>query len=289
MIENKQQRPILIASFSAASAPPPRVIHHSSLITHNRPTSFLFSTNKTNRIIVLIRAPMKTKEKQFPIPYKFAVGSTGHPACPERTRRACALQCRARSVFLVGRVFGGARRKSAKQKINGKPASDQNQPRPGSRSPIAQQDDKNYASPNNIKRRHHRITERFVGTFRRWPRASQTENPNNRQNVKNQHGGDDVVQQVAVKVAIFAAERIVSARQNQKRSPQALHQQSDPRHSSPIQNSSPLEEQPIARHGVISPRAGQQHPVDAAESGNHDGESHQRNAEPGKDGLQRGR
>src|SRR5277367_3822413 len=251
MIENKQQRPILIASFSAASAPPPRVIHHSSLITHNRPTSFLFSTNKTNRIIVLIRAPMKTKEKQFSIPYKFAVGSTGHPACPERTRRACALQCR-------------ARRKSAKQKINGKPASDQNQPRPGSRSPIAQQDDKNYASPNNIKRRHHRITKRLVRPLRRWPRASQTENPNNRQNVKNQHGGDDVVEQVAVKVAIFAAERIVSARQNQKRSPQALHQQSDPRHSSPIQNSSPLEEQPIARHGVISSRAGQQHAVDAA-------------------------
>src|SRR5271170_6880120 len=82
-------------------------------------------------------------------------------------------------------VLGVTRRKRAKQKINGKPASDQNQPRPGRRSPIPQQDDQNYASPNNVKRRHHRITERFVRPLRRWPRAPQTENPNDRQNVKN--------------------------------------------------------------------------------------------------------
>src|SRR5271168_2921593 len=171
-------------------------------------------------------------------------------------------------------VLGVTRRKSSKQCINWQPASDQNQPRPSSRSSIAQQDDKNYASPNNVKRRHHGITKSFVGTFRRRPRASQTENPNDRQNVKNQHGGDDVVQQVAVKVAIFAAERIVGARQHQKRGPYSLDNERDSRHSSPIQNSSPLEEQPIARHGVISPRAGQQHAVDAPKSGNHDGQSH---------------
>src|SRR5271170_91274 len=171
-------------------------------------------------------------------------------------------------------VLGGARRKSAKQKINRQPASDQNQPGPSSRSPITQQDDKNHASPNNIKRRHHRITKRLVRPLRQRPRASQTENPNNRQNVKNQHGGNDVIQQVAVKIAIFAAERIVGARQHQKRGPYSLDNERDSRHSSPIQNSSPLEEQPIARHGVISPGAGQQHAVDAPKSGNHDGQSH---------------
>src|SRR5271156_6027104 len=171
-------------------------------------------------------------------------------------------------------VLGVTRQKRSKQCINWKPAGDQNQPRPSSRSPITQQDDKNYASSNNVKRRHHGITERFVGTLGEWLQAAQTKDADDRQDVKNQHGGDDVVQQVAVKVAIFAAERIVGARQNQKRGPRSLDNERDSRHSSPIQNSSPLEEQPIARHGVISPRAGQQHAVDAPKSGNHDGQSH---------------
>jgi hypothetical protein len=34
---------------------------------------------------------MKTKEKQFSIPYKFALGGIGNLACPERMRRAGTL------------------------------------------------------------------------------------------------------------------------------------------------------------------------------------------------------
>src|SRR5271155_3250178 len=108
MIENKQQRPILIASFSAVFAParrggpprrggsPPRLIHHKSLITNHRLTPFLFSTNKTNRIIIPMSAPLKTKDKRFSIQYKFAFGGTvlpavaGNPAC--LPRQACALR-----------------------------------------------------------------------------------------------------------------------------------------------------------------------------------------------------
>jgi hypothetical protein len=87
MTENNQQRPILIASFSRVSAParrggpPPRLIHRSSLITHHRLTPFLFNTNKTNRIIIPTRAPLKTKDKQFSIPHKSADPGTGNPAC----------------------------------------------------------------------------------------------------------------------------------------------------------------------------------------------------------------
>src|SRR5580700_2454868 len=61
----------LIASFSAISAPAcrggpaPHLTHHSSLITRHCPTPFLFNTNKTHRIIVLVRALLKTKEKRF--------------------------------------------------------------------------------------------------------------------------------------------------------------------------------------------------------------------------------
>jgi hypothetical protein len=57
----------LIASFSAISAPVPRLSNHDLRIA-----PFLFDTNKAHKIIILMRALMKTKEKRFSIPYKFA-------------------------------------------------------------------------------------------------------------------------------------------------------------------------------------------------------------------------
>src|SRR5271155_5432386 len=193
------------------------------------------------------------------------------------------------SPFLPGTISATTPRKRSKQKINRQPAGDQNQPRQSSRSPIPQQHHQNHAGPNNIKPRHHRITKRPVRTLRQRPQPPQTENPNNRQNIKNQHSRNNVIQQIAIKVPIFSADRIVSPRQNQKRGPQALHQQSNPRHPSPIQNSRALEEQPIPRHGVISPRTGEQHPVDAPKSRNHNCQSHQSNAQPRKHRLQSSR
>src|SRR5277367_406100 len=212
---------------------------------------------------------MKTKEKRF----------------SNRNKKAHS----AFSLFFAGRNFGSARRKRAKQKINRKPAGNQNQSRQSSRSPIAQQHHQNHASPNNVKPRHHRITKRLVRTFRQRLQSPQTENPNNRQNVKNQNSRNNVVQQIAIKIPIFPAHRIISPRQHQKRRPQSLHQQSNPRHPSPIQNSRALEEQPIPRHSVISPRTGEQHPIDAPKSGNHNSQSHQRNAQPRKHSLQSSR
>src|SRR5271167_2998071 len=214
----------LITTNSGPSAPCARLTHHSSLLTQHCLTPFLFNTNKTHRIITLMRTPLKTKEKQFSIQYKFAVGSIGNLACALRSSH---------SVFLAGRILGTVCRKSAKQKINRQPAGDQDQPRPSRRSPIPQQHHKNYARPNNVKRRHHRITERLIRPFRQRPRAPQTKNPNNRQNIKNQNSRNNVIQQIAIKVPIFPAARIISPRQNQKRSPNSLHQQRNSRHSSP--------------------------------------------------------
>ncbi len=56
-----------------------------AVTTHQSPiTPFLFDTNKTHRIITLLRTLLKTKEKQFSIRYKFAVGSIGNLACAPR-------------------------------------------------------------------------------------------------------------------------------------------------------------------------------------------------------------
>ena len=56
--------------------PAPRFTHHLSLVTHRCLTSFLFDTNGTHKIV----APLKTKEKQVSIRYKFALRGTGLPA-----------------------------------------------------------------------------------------------------------------------------------------------------------------------------------------------------------------
>jgi hypothetical protein len=76
-----------IASFSAVSAPArhgrpaPHLTHHLSRFTHRCLAPFLFRTNKPRKINILPRAPLKTKEKQFSIQYKFAYLGTATPRC----------------------------------------------------------------------------------------------------------------------------------------------------------------------------------------------------------------
>jgi hypothetical protein len=73
----------------AASASAPRLSHHSPLITHHCLTPFLFDTNKVHKIIILLRALLKTKEKQFSIRYKFALRGKSSPAAEAILPLAC--------------------------------------------------------------------------------------------------------------------------------------------------------------------------------------------------------
>ena len=79
----------LIGTIRPTFTSAPLFTHHSSLITrhcltHHRLTSFLFDTNKPHKIIILASLPMKTKEKQFSIRYKWSLRGTGNPACALR-------------------------------------------------------------------------------------------------------------------------------------------------------------------------------------------------------------
>jgi hypothetical protein len=74
----------LIATKFDISAP-------ASHLTDHCLTSFLFRTNKPHRIIILARAMMKTKEKQFSIRYKSASRGPGQPVAGASTLR-CALR-----------------------------------------------------------------------------------------------------------------------------------------------------------------------------------------------------
>src|SRR5271155_4742751 len=67
LITRHSSLPKLIASPRPVLAPAPRPINRNSRIA-----PLLFDTNKVRRIIILIRALMKTKDIQFSIRYKFA-------------------------------------------------------------------------------------------------------------------------------------------------------------------------------------------------------------------------
>src|SRR6202050_5309605 len=106
----------LIASFSAVSAP--HLTHPWSRITHRCPRPFLFRTNKPHKIIIEPRALLKTKEKQFSIQYKFAVGSiclpavAGHLACAHLISFGCGTKGKIADVRRADRRPRIAKRES---------------------------------------------------------------------------------------------------------------------------------------------------------------------------------
>src|SRR5271165_2339651 len=84
----------LIANFSAISAPARRGGPVLRLSNHDSPiASFLFDTNKAHRIIIPMRAPLKTKEKQFSIRYKFAARNSGSVSQLAATKDVRNFRC----------------------------------------------------------------------------------------------------------------------------------------------------------------------------------------------------
>jgi hypothetical protein len=92
----------LIASFSAISAPArrggqgPHLTHH-----YSRTEPFLFDTNKAHKIIILVRALLKTKEKQFSTPYKFAPRRIGTVSPVTGTKNVLNHRCHSNAACLA--------------------------------------------------------------------------------------------------------------------------------------------------------------------------------------------
>jgi hypothetical protein len=85
------QNAFLIATICPTFTPAPLSTHHSSLIPRHCLPSFLFDTNKPNKTIIIVSLPLKTKEKQFSIRYKWSLRGTGLPAAAGHL--ACAPFC----------------------------------------------------------------------------------------------------------------------------------------------------------------------------------------------------
>jgi hypothetical protein len=158
----------LIASFSAVSAP--HLTHPLSRITHRCPRPFLFRTNKPHKIIIQPRALLKTKEKQFSIQYKFAVGSiclpavAGNLACAHLISFGCGTNAKiqfrraqARLPMFVARIAGhGSRSTNHKSQITNHAVSPA-----ASKCSAASADATTSASPRNTAR-FFRATRQFV-------------------------------------------------------------------------------------------------------------------------------
>ena len=101
--------------------------------------------------------------------------------------------------------------------IDGQSAGDDQQPRPRSRWPIEEEHHKNDGRSGDVERRQPGITPGAVWTIRIRPRAAQTKESRDGEDVEDESRGDDVVEQIAVEVAINTGHAIVRARQYQKR------------------------------------------------------------------------
>jgi hypothetical protein len=85
-----------------------RAALHSSLVANacHRLTSFLFDTNKPRKIIILVSLPLKTKEKQFSIRYKWRLRGTGLPAAAGHL--ACASWFWAGTLIAAEKILNAA-------------------------------------------------------------------------------------------------------------------------------------------------------------------------------------
>src|SRR5207248_8558467 len=127
--------------------------------------------------------------------------------------------------------------------------------------------------------------------------AAQDKESNDRQNVKEQDGENNVVKEIVVKVAVsletsqridfIIAGGIVGAGswQNQQAGPDTLQDQRQARDATRIELRRGLEKQSVLGHGVINARAGEDQSIGAAKGRDQDGHRHDEGARAAEHGL----
>src|SRR5207244_7235492 len=104
-------------------------------------------------------------------------------------------------------------------------------------------------------------------------------------------GRNDVVEQVAVKIAVTGnvagSVGLDRARQNERAGPNALDYQTPRGDVVLVQLADATEKETVTRHCIVSARAGKDQPVVAAECRNHDSDGHDGRARAGKNDVGR--
>src|SRR6202011_3451640 len=123
-----------------------------------------------------------------------------------------------------------------------------------------------------------------VGAF-----PAEQENAENGQNVKDERGRNDVVEQVAVKIAVTGdvagSVCLDGARKNKDARPDSLNNETPRRDVILVQLADATKKETVTRHCIVSACAGEDQSVIAAECRNHDSNGHDRRARAGKDDV----
>ena len=93
------------------------------------------------------------------------------------------------------------------------------------RCAIDEQDRQDYNCADQIDRGNNGIAEGFVRALGIWFDHAQSKQCRDGQNVENQSRRDDVIQQIAVEIAVGAGRRIIGANRQQDSGPEPLHNQ----------------------------------------------------------------
>src|SRR5205823_2444350 len=179
--------------------------------------------------------------------------------------------------------------RSSPQKINRHAGQHDDETGPRRRGLINDQHEENYGRADDVERGHDRVTECFIRPLGVRAFPAEHENAENGQNVKDERGRNDVVEQVAVKVAVTGnvagGVGLDRARQNERAGPNALDYQTPRGDVVLVQLADATEKETVTRHCIVSARAGEDQPVVAAECRNHDSNGHDGRACAGKDDV----
>src|SRR4029077_7608271 len=146
---------------------------------------------------------------------------------------------------------------------------------------INEKHEKNCGCSDNVENRHNWITKRLVWTLGVWPLPPQQKQSSDCENIKNQCGRNDVVEQVSIKIAVTSI-CFHGARQHEDSSPDPLNNEAPGRAMVFVQLTHPPEKKTVARHRIIGASAREDQSIIATERRNHNCDRHDRRSGAGK-------
>src|SRR5205814_5154978 len=115
------------------------------------------------------------------------------------------------------------------------------------------------------------------------------EDPENRKNVEDERGGDDVVEQIAIQVSVTGncsgGVPLDRARQNEQAGPDSLHNETPAWYMIPVQPTNRAKEKSVACHCVIGACASENKSVVTTKRGDHNRDRHDGGTEAREDNV----
>ncbi len=170
------------------------------------------------------------------------------------------------------RLTGGCA--STKQRIDRDSAEDDEKAGPGGGCSEGEENDEDEGGAEDVDGGEPGISPAAIGSRGVGAGAAEAEEACDGEDVEDERGGDDVVEEVAVEVAVGVGGGVVGAGQDEEKGPEALEGERPAGNLRLIESSGAAEEEAILRHGVAGTAAGESEGVHGAERRDHDEAGH---------------